>query len=349
MTRRGGVVTAVVAIAGAAAATLAATSAGREDPGPSAPRPRPTAQISRRDLVARDSFAGTLGYADSRPVRSGTTGTITWLAREGSVVRRGERLFRIDAGPVRLLYGDVPAWRSMTSGTEGADVLQLERNLAALGYTDGGDMDVDGDFDDDTAQAVEDWEEDIGGDEDGAVDLDEAVFLPGARRVGSHELSIGDGASPGSEVLSTTSREQAVTVQLEASRQALARRGARVEVELPNGETVPGGITDVGAVAELDPEDEDAEPTVEVTIAVDAPGLNLDQAPVDVNLATEVARDVLAVPVEALLALAEGGYAVEVQEGGRTRLVAVETGLFADGWVEVAGDIEEGMEVVVAE
>jgi hypothetical protein len=53
--------------------------------------------------------------------------------------------------------------------------------------------------------------------------------------------------------------------------------------------------------------------------------------------------------VTALLALAEGGYALEVAgDGDATRLVAVEVGTHADGWVGVAGDgIEPGVEVVV--
>jgi predicted ribosome-associated RNA-binding protein Tma20 len=47
---------------------------------------------------------------------------------------------------------------------------------------------------------------------------------------------------------------------------------------------------------------------------------------------------VLAIPVAALLALAEGGYAVELVDNGSTHLVGVETGLFADGLVEVKGN-----------
>ena len=54
----------------------------------------------------------------------------------------------------------------------------------------------------------------------------------------------------------------------------------------------------------------------------------------------------LTVPVAALVALAEGGYGVEVVDGRRTRYVAVETGLFAGGRVEVTGDgLAEGMTV----
>ena len=60
------------------------------------------------------------------------------------------------------------------------------------------------------------------------------------------------------------------------------------------------------------------------------------------------AEGVLAVPVEAVLALAEGGYAVEVDDGTARRLVGVELGVFADGMVEVTGELSPGDQVVVA-
>jgi len=84
-----------------------------------------------------------------------------------------------------------------------------------------------------------------------------------------------------------------------------------------------------------------------------------DQAPVKVFLTTEVSENVLYVPVNALLALAEGGYALEVYEGAAegstfegesgvdTTYVAVEIGVFTDGFVEVIGNIQEGQLVVV--
>jgi hypothetical protein len=52
------------------------------------------------------------------------------------------------------------------------------------------------------------------------------------------------------------------------------------------------------------------------------------------------------VPVIALLARPGGGYGVEVVAGGRTRLVAVTPGLFADGWVQVEG-VRPGQRVAV--
>jgi hypothetical protein len=54
--------------------------------------------------------------------------------------------------------------------------------------------------------------------------------------------------------------------------------------------------------------------------------------------------------VTALVALAEGGYAVEVADGATTHLVGVDTGLFAGGNVEVTGAaLREGQRVVVPE
>ena len=56
--------------------------------------------------------------------------------------------------------------------------------------------------------------------------------------------------------------------------------------------------------------------------------------------------DVLTVPVAALVALAEGGYGLQVVDGATSRFVAVETGLFASGRVEVSGaGVAEGATV----
>jgi hypothetical protein len=80
-------------------------------------------------------------------------------------------------------------------------------------------------------------------------------------------------------------------------------------------------------------------PTVVVTITLDRtpPGATLDQAPVNVNITTDRADNVLAVPVNALLALQGGGYAVEVVTGTTHHLVAVTTGLYSNTLVQVNG------------
>ena len=67
-----------------------------------------------------------------------------------------------------------------------------------------------------------------------------------------------------------------------------------------------------------------------------------------VVVSTTVADDVLIVPVAALLAPAEGGYAVEIVDGSSTHLVAVDVGAILDGRAEIDGDVAEGDTVVVA-
>jgi multidrug efflux pump subunit AcrA (membrane-fusion protein) len=58
--------------------------------------------------------------------------------------------------------------------------------------------------------------------------------------------------------------------------------------------------------------------------------------------------NVLTVPVTALLALTEGGFGVELVDRTGSRVVAVETGMFANGRVEVRSrDLRPGMAVGV--
>lgn len=65
---------------------------------------------------------------------------------------------------------------------------------------------------------------------------------------------------------------------------------------------------------------------------------------------SESRKDVLTVPVEALVALREGGYGLDLVAGGKTRTVQVEAGLSADGRIEVSGSgLREGMKVGTAE
>ena len=343
-----------LALLGAVAWGVATRTGGGGD-AKASPTPKVhTSQLERRDLVERDTFQGTLGYADAKASLARRAGTITKLAAEGTKVTRGEVLYEIDEQPTRLLYGNDPAWRTMTYGTEGKDVRQLQRNLIALGYGTS-TIEVDGEFDSDTREAVEEWEEDLGMTEDGIVDLGDVEFLPGPRRVGAHKVDAGGPIGPGGEVLETTSTDPIVSLDIEAKLQYLVAEGDSVRVTMPDGKTVTGRITDVGRVAQTDgsagEDGGESEPTIEVTIALREAGKEiLDQAPVDVGVEKQRARNALAVPVAALLALAEGGYAIEVVDGSTTKLVAVETGMYAGGWVEVSGaGLDAGTEVVIAE
>ena len=337
--------------AGMLAAGLAALGAG--DPAAPASAARAvgdTATVERRDLVERDELDGTLGYSGEGVLVAGAAGTITRLREPGSVVRRGEPLYWLDDEPAAwLLYGSLPAWRDLAPGMEdGADVRQLERNLRALGHDPEGDMEVDGEWDWATTAAVRCFQDARGLVEDGALAQGEVVFRSGATRIGEPKAAVGQAAAPGRELSALSSTERRVTVDLEATRQSLTRAGDSVTVELPTGRTVRGRIAAVGKVAEQPPGEDGGDPTIEVEVELRgkaARGSRLDQAPVDVGFAVERRRGVLAVPVKALLARQGGGFAVQLAGG---RIVAVEPGLYADGYVEVEGDLREGQTVVTA-
>jgi peptidoglycan hydrolase-like protein with peptidoglycan-binding domain len=357
---RGGIALGAAAVVAAAVAGYVVLGRSTDDTTAAATTaPVTTAKVVRRDLAETDSFDGTLGYASTRPVVNQLQGTITALADEGSVVARGKALYRVDGSPVTLMYGAVPAWRTLSSAvSDGADVRQLEWNLVALGYDPGRAMTIDGEWTSATTAAVERWQEARGMTADGVVELGEIVFLPGRQRIGEHQTSVGLPAAPGTQVMSTASTTQVVTVDLEASRQELVDEGDRVSVELPGGDVVQGTITDVGKVAEASDDTTDnaagggSEPTIAVTISLAGrASTDLDQAPVTVDVTRNLERNALAVPVTALLALSGGGYGVELSKAdGTTQLVGVETGVYADGYVQVSGDaIREGDSVVVPE
>ena len=123
------------------------------------------------------------------------------------------------------------------------------------------------------------------------------------------------------------------------------------EIELPDGNVVPGRVSDVAAVATQTVNQGVAgDPTTEVTIvfADGEPNEVFDAAPVDVTVTDKVNAGVLTVPVPALIALAGGGHAVELIVDGGTQLIGVQLGDFVDDLVEISGDIQPGDRVVMA-
>jgi peptidoglycan hydrolase-like protein with peptidoglycan-binding domain len=354
MSPRSSVIGAVAVVAVGATAAVAAGALSSDDPpaAPAAGERTSTASVERRTLVDRESVDGTYGYGDTRPLlnRLAAAGTLTSAAGSGRIVRRGDVLYRVDTKPVVLMYGAKPAWRDLAAGvSDGADVLQLERNLRKLGYGEG--MAVDDHFDSDTTAAVGNWQDDAGLPETGTVELGRVVFLPGARRVASRQATVGAPLPGGATVLTLTSTARVVAVDLDVSKQSLVHAGDAVTITLPDGDDVPGKIRTVGRVAKAGSGsgDNSGSATIAMTVSLTSRrGLqDLDQAPVTVNIATDARKSVVSVPVTALLARQGGGYGVEVVGAdGKSTIRPVQTGLFAGGYVEVAG-VGEGDRVAV--
>lgn len=341
-----GVVAGVVAVGAVAAAiTFFNLPKGKDDPSTANTTPISTAEIAKETLIDRENHDGTLGHGTSTTISSRGSGTVTWLPTEGTTVRRGKALFRLDNKPVILLYGSLPAYRVLSTSVKGADVKQFEKNLWALGYRG---FTVDKTYTYSTATAVKKWQGDNGFTKTGRVDPAQIVYAAGEVRVDSVSLQVGSLVGPGTAVEKTTGTVPLVTVGLDMNSARLAKMGATVQIKMPDGKVVNGKIIKVVTVVTPGDNGGSATTKIEVTVRFTSKVKSLGAAAVSVAFTSGERKDVLTVPVSALLALAEGGYGVQVVDGATTKIVAVETGLFADGKVEIKGDgLQAGMKVGV--
>jgi peptidoglycan hydrolase-like protein with peptidoglycan-binding domain len=339
-----------------------------------------TAPVVRTSLANTVQVSGALGFAGSYTVANQMQGTAyTALPPPGQVVRRGHRLYEVDGSPVVLLYGPRPEWRDLFLGvTPGPDVAQLDANLIALGYATPATLTVSDTFTAATSFAVQRWQAALGVTVTGVVPAGQVAYAPGPLRVASLDVTLGAAAQPGAAVLAGTSARPVVSAALPVSQEYLVRRGDQVSVTLPDGtRTVRGVITAISRVAIAGASGGGGQPspgpdgvgdpgsrqsgsggsgpggsgdTVEVIVRLAHPraARGLDQAPVTVNIVSARASGVLAVPISALVALAGGGYAVQVITGGTAHLTGVHTGLFSSSLVQVSGPgLRAGLRVEV--
>jgi multidrug efflux pump subunit AcrA (membrane-fusion protein) len=236
----------------------------------------------------------------------------------------------------------------------GPDVRQLNADLVDLGYATEAELDPTSDrFDWDTSRALRKLQAHVGLEPTGILPLGQAVFLPSGVRVTELSATLGTTAQAGTSILSATSTARRVHIDLDAAQQSQIKEGDKATITMPDGQTTPGVVSKVGSVATTPSGDsQDQSPTIPVVVTPTHPAQTgqLDQAPVLVSITTATVKNALVVPVDALIALSGGGYAVEVDSGGSRHLVPVTLGMFddAEGLVQVSGSgLREGQRVVV--
>jgi peptidoglycan hydrolase-like protein with peptidoglycan-binding domain len=349
----GGLVAGGVAVAVSGNSTSTASSSGNSSRVTTAP-------VVRTTLTTPVQVGGSIGYDGSYTIANlrGGGGVYTWLPEPGQVIKQDQPVYSVGNVPVPLLSGAIPAYRAFDAGmSDGADVGQLTRDLIALGYGYG--LTQSNHYSSATAAAVQRWQSAVGLQATGGIPLGEVVFEPGPIRVTSVAPSPGTPAG-GGVVLTATSTTPIVYADLDVSEEYLVKPGDAVSVVLPDGtSTVGGRIETVGTVATCPGgggvgngatsagespcssagSNNNAAPTVTVTITLDStpPEATFDQAPVNVDITTQRVDNVLAVPVNALLALQGGGFGVDVVTGHTVRLVGVNTGLYSNTLVQVSG------------
>ncbi|WUW22823.1 peptidoglycan-binding protein [Streptomyces sp. NBC_01463] len=314
-----------------------------------------------RDLGLQEAAAGETdanGGGDGEREGSGD-------ANEGAAGGGGAQAGKSRSGAPDTTAQPAPDARPRSVPLHGMDVQQFESNLSALGYSG---FTVDESYTELTAAAVKRWQKDLGLPQTGTVDAGSVVYASGAVRIAGTTAPVGSGAAGNPVTYTSTSRM--VTINAPANETRWAGRGTTVSVDLPDGSSVPATVASVGKDASASNSGKEGEAagagegsgeaaaTVAVVIVFkDQESLGrLQSGPVTVRYVAKRRKDVLAVPVAALIALAEGGYGLEgadedgTGDGSPSRFVPVGTGLFAGGKVEVSGaQVREGMKVRVPE
>jgi hypothetical protein len=298
------------------------------------------AQITRGDLATQYDFTGEVSFGDEWSLPLAPGGVVTHNRPAGETVDFGTALIWVDDEPVVLAEGDVPMHRELAlAGTRmtGADVAQLQQFLVSQGYDDEGRLEVDGEFGTTTRDAVKDWQVASGLPETGRVDGSQLVFSPTPLRIASdHRVGTSfDG-------LTVTEATPTVTTDTSTRDRSGLPVGGEVSIELSDGSVLPGVVSEQERVIEPD-----GSTIWRSTIDVDGT-LGSDETSVLITSEVVEVADVLIVPVSALLAVANGGFAVEIDGASGSRLVPVEVGAVVDTLAEISGAVEAGDRVVVA-
>jgi hypothetical protein len=180
----------------------------------------------------------------------------------------------------------------------------------------------------------------------GVLGVGDVIVEPGPVLVTALQAQLG--AQAAGALMTVAATAKTVTVPVNSTDVVSVRQSGRVTITLPDGSTTGGTIISIGTSVQSGQVTSDGQPQQTVTVAPDDPSAvaGLTSAPVQVTFAGQTASGVLAVPVVALLALSGGGYAVQLPGG---RLIPVQTGMFAQGMVQVSGPgITAGLRVVTS-
>ena len=348
---------------GAAAGTPATTLGGA---------PPIVAAVEYATLTEELRLHGQLTFGEPVPLPL-ASGVITALPAPGVIVEKGEAIYSVNGEPVTLWAGEMPFWRDLGSGDRGADVTQLQDNLAALGYFTGTPNGVFGAA---TTAAVRAWQRGLGVEDTGRFAVASVVVVPPIPSDDDYDAttdvvsstSTSDLSEPGGRVTRAAIRIHEVTARLGESGVSPAtfteqlvyldvtiteaqshelQVGTPVTVELPDGTEV---ATTIAAVSVGNPAD-----GTPPSARIDFPDQTAVQATAGRTVRITVNSNpnqtpTLVIPAVALLATADG-FAVEVWDAatGAISRVPVAIGLSADARVQIlSGDLAPGVQVVLA-
>ena len=331
---------AVVGIAALAAGAIVGLQALGDRSGDETEATNPeisTASAAVTSLARTLEAAGTIEYEPALAVDSSLSGTVLEIVEPGDTLLSGDVLAHIDDDVIVWLAGETPAWRSLTVDDEGDDVEQLERALTELGFNDG-TVTIDDEYTSATSDMVERWQESLGAEPTGDVELGSVVYTVDRNRVATVEADVGDRVSPGT-LLSLGTDNRIATLDVDPADGVHLSIGDTVEAMLPDRTVVAATVSSVVETADV----------WTVTATVDDGDLpERDTIAIEASWQRTIAGDVLAIPSSALLRLDNGTYVVDVvDESGDLDRRQVVLGASVGTRTEIVSGLATGDEVVV--
>lgn len=169
---------------------------------------------------------------------NGAVGVVTSVtAQSGQETSAGSVLYAVDLRPVIVAQGATPSFRSLSRGSEGADVAQLQQLLAEQGFYA---SQADGTFGTATERAVKSWQRALQVEPSGVVTGGDIIFVPGLpARIWLDDDIITRGArlGGGEAVLSILPTSPDFRIPVTDAQSALIPDGATVALTSSDGTT----------------------------------------------------------------------------------------------------------------
>lgn len=325
---------AAAACAGGDAAEGGAPGGGGPGGPGGAPRGLPVdVVVARMDTVVDAiSATGQIEAVQSIELRPEVSGRLVGiLAREGSEVRAGTPLFKIDDVELRSQVARLEAERDLAEQALARTRELIERNASSAADLELAEANYR------SAQAQLELQQ---------TRLDRTVVrAPFGGVVGQRLVSVGD---------YVTSSDPLTTLQTVNPQRAGFQVPERFAQRLALGQTITFRVASApgrdfqGTVDFVDPRVELPGRTITVKARVSNDDRELKPGMfIEARLATETRPEAVVVPEDAILALQGADYVWIVTDEGTARRVEVDLGVRTPGWVEVRSGVEPGTQVVV--
>jgi hypothetical protein len=276
------------------------------------------AQVAQANLLAAQATL-------SQATRSSKAGRASSAVHQASVIQAqvgvDEARDRLDTAQQALRQAQTPQ--------QGPDVALVAADMTKLGYYHGSGSSWNAELED----AVRTWQEHIGATPTGEIDPNDVLVVKGPARVSEVRGQLG--SAPAAVTFSLDSLARRATFKIHNGAPGALAPGRHVTLSAA-GDIATGRVMRVETSHQI--------ATVQVAIDRSSRLDRVGSSQVSMTVTIADRHNVLTVPTQALLALASGGYALQLPAG---RLLAVRTGIVQAGDIEISGPgVHAGLRVV---